>query len=159
MTDDREPFVLSLLGPDSDRRLDLREPLVVELLLRRYMDKCLEALQTAVSDTEAQDDAVEDIARMADALNDVFLGQVRLPNLVIHAWNMPERLGAALHSGGYGEGAYDSVRSLLVQMATRLMQALRLNRAAWKAEHEQIVGETKALLLGQETPIDRTRLN
>lgn len=153
MDDDREPLVLSLLGPDAGRRLDLAEPLVIELLLRRYMDKCLEALQVAVSDTESQDDAVDEIARMADVLNDIFVGRVRIRNLIIHAWNMPERLGQHLYQRGFGSSADDSVRGLLVQMATRLMQALRLERANWKAEHERIVRETKAALLGEEGPV------
>jgi len=159
MDEDREPFIVSLLGPDAERRLDLLDPLVIELLLRRYMDKCLEALQQAVSDSEAQDAAVEDIARLADTLNDIFIGQLRLPSLVIHDWNAPEHLGQYLQARGFGEIPEDSVRGLLVQMATRLMQALRLQREHWKAEHEWIIAETKALLLGEDAPVNLSKLH
>ncbi|HYH22024.1 MAG TPA: hypothetical protein VD995_25745 [Azospirillum sp.] len=150
---DKQP-IISLLEPLAPTiatgRNDLADEAVVELLVRGYVDKCLEAFQQAMTDAVTQDEAVDSIYRLASALNAVFLGQTGFDTIVVHGWNSPEQLGAFLRDTlDFDFPPEECVRATLVHMATHVMYALQGSQPDWKDQVDSLVAEVRDLLLGR----------
>ncbi|MGQ9369968.1 hypothetical protein [Azospirillum sp. A39] len=153
---ENRPIVVSLLqpiAPQVDGRIDLADERAVELLVRTYVDRCLSCFQQTIAGSATQDDAVDDIYRLASALNTVFLGASGFDTVVAHPWNSPEQLGAFLRDTlDFDFPPEECVRATLVHMATHIMQALQGNKDEWRDAVDGLVIEVRDLLLGRAAP-------
>lgn len=150
---DSSPIVAALLKP-IDGAVDLADEGVVGLLVRGYIDVCLERFQEAVRGEKSQDTASEEIFALASALNAVFLGDSGFGEIVARPWNSPDQLGTFLRDAlDLDFAADESVRATLIHTATLLMHVLQGAKGDWEDEVEALVVETRDLLLGR-TPDD-----
>ncbi len=150
MDQDRDSFIISLLGADDETRLDLGEAPVVELLVRNYADRCLEAFQGLLDERLDEDAATGVIDRHADALNDIFLGLIQPEMVEVQYWNSPEQLGAFIcELFDSQEVPSQGVHLLLIRLATAIMKALQRPKEDWSGEVEALVTETRDVLLGR----------
>lgn len=150
---ENQPIVVSLLQPvagEVEGRVDLGDERAVELLVRTYVDRCLNSFQQAIAGSASQDDAVDDIYRLASALNTVFLGASGFDTVIVHPWNAPDQLGAFLRDTlDFDFPPEECVRATLIHMATHIMQALQGNKEGWREAVDGLVVEVRDLLLGR----------
>lgn len=151
---DTPSLVAALLKPldqhDAYGPNDLADDRVVRLLVRGYVDLCLERFQDAFSGSATQDESADAIYRYAQALNAVFLGTSGLDGLSAHGWNSPDQLGVFLRDTmDFDFPPDECVRALLVHMATQIMVVLQGSRPDWQDKVDAMVDEVCDLLLGR----------
>ncbi|WP_448205532.1 hypothetical protein [Azospirillum sp. sgz302134] len=150
---DTKPIVAALLEPLPplvQGRNDLGEPGVVELLVRGYVDQCLDAFQQVLADTIDQDQAIDAINAQATALNAVFLGTSGFSTVVVHPWNSPDQLGQFLRDTlGLDFEPEDCVRAGLIHLATHVMYAIQAGQSGWEDQVHALAGEMRDLLMGR----------
>ncbi|WP_029006981.1 hypothetical protein [Azospirillum halopraeferens] len=155
---ENQPIVVSLLKPvagEVEGRIDLGDERAVELLVRTYVDRCLNSFQQAIAGSATQDDAVDDIYRLASALNTVFLGASGFDEVIVHPWNAPDQLGVFLRDTlAFDFPPEECVRATLIHMATHIMQALQGNKDDWRDSVDGLVIEVRDLLLGRAEASD-----
>ncbi|CAK0772672.1 TetR family transcriptional regulator [Azospirillaceae bacterium] len=145
-----QPSVDSLLGPELEGRLDLADARIVGLLVRGFADRTLEMFQRVLADEASQDEAIEEVSRVADSLNTLFLGQALDGNVTVGPWNSPNRLGAFVQNlFGFEQPPEQCVRALLIFFATHLMRALQTNSSDWNRTVELLNHEMTDILLGR----------
>lgn len=151
--DKQQPIVISLLEPVAplvEGRIDLADEKAVELLVRGYVDKCLDGFQQALAGTVSQDDATDAIYSRAQALNAVFLGETGFDTLVVHPWNSADQLGVFLRDTlDFDFPPEECVRAALIHMATHVMYALQGGEESWRGQVDSLVFEVRDLLLGR----------
>lgn len=129
---------------------DLGDEKVVELLVRGYIDRCLDAFQEVARGECDLDEAVGQIAAQAETLNDLFLGVSSITDVVLHPWNSPDQLGVYLRDAMGLDAAPDAcVRGALIQLATLLMHTIEGNPQGWENEAENLRHDMRDLLLGR----------
>lgn len=100
---------------------DLGDSKVVELLVRHYVERCLEAVADAAAGRRDADEVSEELYRAAEVMNGLFLGDPEIGPVVRHPWNAPDRLGAFLRDTmEFEEPAEFAVRAAFVRLATLL---------------------------------------
>lgn len=148
-----KPIVLSLLEPVTPQTggvNDLGDEAVVTLLVRSYVDRCLDSFHDALTGARTQDDASEDIYAVAMALNDLLLGLEPFDGVTLHPWNDPDQLGVFLRDTLDLDFPPDEcVRAALVLLATHIMDILRKPEEERGPEIEALIVETRDLLLGR----------
>ena len=150
MDEDRQPIIVTLLGDETREIIDLQDVSLVELLVRSFTSKCLDAFRLALRDDVTLDEAVAKIDRLATAMNDVFLGMDPAGTVQCGPWNTPEQLGQFLQDGlGLEEPAEQSVRAVLIRLATAVMTALQRREGDWPSRLDMLVAEVRDLLCGK----------
>lgn len=148
-----KPIVISLLeplAPQGGGSNDLGDEAVVTLLLRGFVDRCLDAFHDALMGARSQDEASEDIYALAMALNDLFLGLEPFESVTLQPWNAPDQLGVFLCDTLDLDFAPDEgVRAALVLLATHIMKALEKPEAERGPEVEGLLLEMRDLMLGR----------
>ncbi len=147
-----DPILVNLIG-DSEAEIDLGETRIVDLLVRGFSDQCLDAFRLVLRNELSQDEAVNRIEGVAIALNALFLGEGGFESVIPRPWNTPEQLGSYLQDIlALDAAAEESVRALLIRLATRIMEALQRKEADWPLRLTPMIDETRELLLGQRRP-------
>jgi len=141
-------FLTALLGPAIVPSIDLGDRGLVELLVRNYLERCGEGVGRAAQGEISQDDLVDQLSAVADALNDVFLGASGLEEVIFHSWNTPEELGVTLVRRLEADCLPDeAVRALFIRLATVFMNQVRDSRAG-TVDREQLIKDACDLLVG-----------